>query len=91
VHAARVLDEEAAVAVLDAGVELGDRRLVERDVVMAGTTDLVGARLQEADLLGHLAADHLEHGDGQRVGALRAARRIVRVLGGALRAQHERP
>ena len=91
VHAARVLDEEVAVLVVDAGVELGDRGLVERDVVVARATDLVGAGLQEADLLGQLAADHLEHGDGERVGALRAARRVDGVLGGALRAQHERP
>ena len=52
VHAARVLDEEVAVLVLDAGVELGDRGLVERDVVVARAPDVVGAGLQEPDLLG---------------------------------------
>ena len=91
VEAARVLDEEAAVLVVDAGVELRDRRLVERDVVVAGPPDRVGPRAQEADLLRQLAPDHLEDGDGQRVAAARAARRVERALRRALGAQHGQP
>ncbi len=67
VEAARVLDEEAALLVVDAGVELRDRGLVERDVVVARPPHDVGPGPQEADLLRDLAADHLEHGHGQGV------------------------
>ena len=88
VQAARVLDEEAPVLVVEAGVELRDRGLVERDVVVAGAPHGVGPRLQEADLLRHLAADHLEDGHGQGIAAARAARRVERVLHRALRAEH---
>ena len=52
---------------------LRDRGLGQADVVVAGAADGVGARPQEVDLLGDVAADDLEHGDGEAASTVPAA------------------
>src|SRR5262249_34122682 len=88
VQAARVLDVEASPLVLDAGVVLGDGRLVHREVVVAGPAQGVGPRAEEADLAGELAAPDLQDRHGHAVPAVDAAGGVERVLLAALRAQH---
>ena len=90
VQAVRVLDDESAALVLQPGVVLGDRRLVEGDVVLARPADRVGAGPEEADLLRDVAPDDLEDGHGQARAAGGATGLVLGIVGGAPRAQHQR-
>ena len=89
VQAALVLDGEAAVLVGDPRVRLGDRRLGERQVVVAGPSERVRAGLQEVDLLRQVPADDLEQAHRKAGAAVRAAMRVVDVLPVALGTEHE--
>ena len=89
VEAALVLDEETALLVLDVGVGLGDRGLVQREVVVAGASHRVVARAEEADLVRQVPPRDLQHRHRHAVPAVDAAGRIQGVVLAAFGTDHE--